>query len=190
MATVTVDTIQEHLNRPLLPHELVRATLDIAAIYECIENWLNFKLVNTVITDERHYGVSEVESMRFNWKPVKSVQGVRFGTVDADLYTTYNDDWQYQIIPRETVYFVSYTTDASAALKYASTIERIVVNATIHPLLMPDVIRYNVISSYTVEGTSISYNNAGGGTPDNAAIGPIPGTDLTSIGRLRRRVIV
>ena len=191
MATVTLDRIEELLGKSLSTTDRARAQLDIDAVYECLSGWMRRKLVETAIVDERHIGVAEFEELRFDWRPVKSVQGVRWSSVTSDLVTVYNDFWHELIVPRDAVYYISYTTKADDIAAYAATIERIVANAVIHPLLMADTVRYNVISSYTVEGLSISYNNQGQNTgqANSTDFGPIPGTDLTGLARLRSRVI-
>ena len=178
-------TIQTLLGRPLTPTETARATLDLGALIETVSNWLSYKLVETTITDERHYVAFQLEPIRTKWRPVKSYAGIKLQRTTNPMITTYNEAPEDLSLARGEIYFVTYTTDASETADYADTLKRIFANAIIGSTLKADVVRYGVLNSYSIEGTSISYNT---GTTDADSVGSIPGTDLRSIGTLRRRI--
>lgn len=186
---VDLDRVQEIYGNTLTDVQRARVQLDIDAVTEALQGWLKRKLTDTTITDERHVGVSEIEDFRFDWRPVSAMLGVKWGTATATLETTYNDYYHELLVPRDQVYYISYI--AKGLTGYTNTIDRIIINAVMHELLKPDVIRYNVVSSYSVEGLSITYNTQGvPGGADLPDVGPISGTDLSMLKGQKRMVIV
>jgi hypothetical protein len=184
---VTLDDVRAILDRTLSNVEVIRAQQDLDAVHEVLEGWLGRTLANDeTVTDERHVAIAEVDKLQFNRRPVKSVVGVRYDLPTNELITDHNDHFLEPLIPRGTVYYVTYVVDGGEMAKYTNTLKRVILAAVIHPLLKPDTVRYGVISNYSVEGLSITYN-----TPtanDDEAVGVIPGTDLRSLSKLRRRV--
>lgn len=188
---VTLDDIATEMGTDLTQLQKDRAQADIDAVTQVLEAWLRIKFTETTILDERHYGIAEVEPVRFNWGNPKTMLGIRWDELTATLYTEYNNLWHAQVVPRGQVYYVSYITDASRVADYLAIIKRIIVNAVVPGLLKTDAIRYGIVNSYSVEGLSISYNNsASTGSSDARSVGPISGTDLSSLSTLRRTLIV
>lgn len=186
---VTLTDVDDLLTTPMTDIQCRRAQLDIDSVTEIIEGWLNRKLVDTTILDERHVGTADGEQIKFTWRPVSVMLGIRWDVDSNPLYTGYNDLYDEPIIARGQVYYVSYITDSSRVDEYENTIKRIITNVAINGVLKSDPVRYGVVNSYSVEGTSISYNGRGSITDPNE-VGPIAGTDLSSLSRLRNRVIL
>lgn len=185
---VTPGMVQEYWGKPFTALQQLRVEADLDALYATLTGWLGKKLVETTITDERHVGIDEFEEVRFSWTPIKSMTGIKFESASNDLVTVYNDNYMDPIIARGQVYFVTYVTDAAEVTEALPLIKNIMILSVIGgSLAVPDAVKYAGVSSYSVEGTSISYRGAN--NQQNGQVGKIAVADLSALGYLRKRVM-
>lgn len=178
---VTTTDVQNHLNRPLTQLELTRVQLDLDALYSTIEDWSFQKLVSTTVTDEPHV-IFHYSQKVVPFYPARSITGAKVGSSTATLDTSIDQDYLDQGWFREgTRLWLTYVTEDAYVTPYHPALKRVMIDAVLNGILQHDVVRYGVISSYSVEGTSITFNN---GRDPSSVVG-----SLASVARLRRRVI-
>jgi hypothetical protein len=199
---VTPEDISVLLGRELTPAERTRTLLDIEACVAELEAWCRRKFTPVTIYNEKHILAGEPGSLFLRWgDPVGDVL-VRYNTISSVPVTLRGETWRTDIhYGLNSLYghwtapcFVTYTVDTQLVDEYRESIVRVVKNAVVKTLLMPDVIRFKVIKSYSVEGLSISY---GGGaesmntmTEREEGHGQFTNIDLAPLGALKRRIVI
>ena len=186
MTLVSTDEVVAQLGRALTTAEAARVTADLAAVQATIEQWANVKLESTVIVDEYHRLVYDTDRVVPNY-PALSIQGIKLYDKTATLDTTYNTYLEDVYFGVPAVVYLSYTTDPAATDQFVPIVKQMMIRAVINGLLKPDVVKFGVISGYSVEGTSITYSN--GAATQGGMFGTIPVAGLTPLQRMRRLVI-
>lgn len=186
MTLVSVSDVTAQMGRALTEAETARVQSDLDAIQATIEQWANVKLESVPIVDEYHRLLYDTDRIVPNY-PALSIQGIKLYDKSATLDTTYNTylDDAYFGVP--TVVYLSYTTDDGPIQPFLPIVKNLMIHAVINGLLKPDVVKFGVISGYSVEGTTINYSS---GTPTpSGTFGSIPVADLAPLQRMRRLVI-
>lgn len=194
MPFLTLDDIQDALLCPLSQSDIVRFTADLAASKSALEDmYLRRKLEETTIMGERHVAVNEYSPLEFNYAP-GTVLGWRCEGENVGSYynTIYDKEYYHDLmIYRGTVYWVDYIDRGVTAAELA-LINNLLLKAKIGESMKPEVVRYGVVSNYSVEGTSITYGSGYGGSSSSdaqtKAVSDIVGFDVSILGKLRRRV--
>ena len=188
---VTVIDIERLTGRTFSDQETTRVQMDIDAVTESLEGWCRRKFVSTVISNERH----QITGSRLflHWgDPLGSVT-VRYGSPDAVAYVYDSLDFGDLINLYSLSYggvrtaYLTYTVDASIVEHFRNALKSVIVDAVLFKAMSPAAVRYNVITSYSVEGLSVSYGNPNG---QSGSIGGVTLVSLSSISALRRSVIL
>ena len=188
---VTVAEIQTLTGRTFTPQETARVQMDIDAVTESLESWCRRKFVPTFIPNERHQ-MSGVPLFLHWGEPVGEVD-VRYGTTTGDLYTYDAEGFNSSMVLRYLGYgggnvvYVSYYVDVSRVQHFLAALKSVIIDAVLFKALAPEAVRYGILTSYSVEGLSVSY---GSGSNDSGAVGGVSTVNLTSIAQLRRNVIL
>lgn len=161
--------------------QIDRAEQLIPQVVALLERVLNRTLVQRTFTNEKHVISQDRRLWPFHG-PVQSVTGIRFGAEDAALSTGYNDTWaETEFTPGEALY-VTYVAGEAAP---DPQIQGVVADAVAGALLAGPAVATGAISSYSVEGTSISY---GPGVSGGGAAGRLTVADLGALRPLKRLV--
>jgi hypothetical protein len=177
---VSLGDIETAMGRNLTPTEAARALQLVTQVTDTLALWLNRDLSPTRYTEEH---VINANGMLMPYHgPVRAVETIG---VDGETPTTaYNDDWDTtRFVPGSRV-VVTYI----AGDDMRPTIAAVVIDAVAGAILAGPQVATGAISSYSVEGTSITYGTAAGGG-GAGAVGRVPVASLRGIGRLRRRVL-
>lgn len=188
---VTVAEIQTLTGRTFTPQETARVQMDLDAVTESLESWCRRKFVPTFIPNERHQ-MSGVPLFLHWGEPVGEVD-VRYGTTTGDLYTYDAEEFNSSMVLRYLGYgggnvvYVSYYVDVSRVQHFLAALKSVIIDAVLFKALAPEAVRYGILTSYSVEGLSVSY---GSGSNDSGTVGGVSTVNLTSIAQLRRNVIL
>lgn len=192
MAIVTIEEVEKTLNKELTEVQRVRLENDLAAIQEELENWAHQKFEPTTIVNERHY-VSDGTRIFLHWGEPDGEVLLRYGSTTAQptpyLYNPFTGVTNYGY--RGRVY-VTYSVDTSVVDHYQNTIRQVIMRAATASLMRPDIVRFRVTNSYSVEGLSIQYDD-GASSQTSINTGQLPDVsqiDLVGLLGLKRTVMV
>lgn len=188
---VTVAEIEALTGRTFTPQQVARVQMDIDAVTESLESWCRRKFVPTFIPNEKHNLTGT--PLFLHWgEPIGEVD-VRYGTTTGDLYTYDAEEFRAAMTLHYFGYggagtaYVSYYVDVSLVQHFLSALKSVIIDAVLFKALAPEAVRYGILTSYSVEGLSVSY---GSGSNDSGAVGGVSTVNLTSIAQLRRSVIL
>jgi len=189
MAVTTTDEVETAIGRPLTTEEEAFVELLIPELTAVIELYLNRKVEQETVVEEAQ--AHQDGRLFLSYGPIASITTITYpgetGPVALDSAAfTYEHRWLY--VPWAnapyTVTYVAGDEPVNPAVKI------LVRNAIARTVLQGPVVGSGAISSYSVEGTAITYSRVsegstgvpGGGQP----VGKFTVADITSIQRLQR----
>lgn len=190
---ITVDDITKQYTKPLTTEQNVRLPDDIAMCQQVLEGWARQKFEPVTITDERHR--LSGAPLFLKWGRPDGPVTVKMGSktangVTQDLLPDEHGTGVWFPMPYRPYAYITYTVDVSIVQDYLESIKTIITRAVIGSLMRPDIVRFKVINSYSVEGLSIQYNQgASTGTPDMTS-GEFDWQDLSVLANIKRKLIV
>lgn len=201
---VTPEDVSVLLGRELTPTERTRALIDIETCISQLESWARRKFESVTIYNERHIVSGEPGALFLRWgEPTGNVL-VRYGSVSAQPLTYTADTWGNAIHSGLNSYYghgnlnayITYVVDTTLVDQFASSIKQVVMNSVIKSLLLPDVIRFGAITSYSVEGLSVHYGSEMGADEGRTigereqGSGRFSNSDLAPLAPLKRRMVL
>ena len=87
---------------------------------------------------------------------------------------------------------MTYEVDLTNVYNYMSTLKQVITRAAIASLMRPDIVRYRVTNSYSVEGLSVQFDS---GSSEQVSVNTgqlpdVPQIDLAGLLGLKRTVVV
>ena len=159
---------------------------DLDAAYSSLVTWLNRDLVDTRYVDERVVLKGALNRIRPKRRPVKVIESIRYDYLTGWRDTSVANTWDTMYIEGPRVLFVTYVTDASEVEPYMEQIRAAVRDYAAKNFLTALAVKQGVITSYSVEGTSITY----GSTQGEQRIGVFPANAVSNLGSLKVRRMV
>lgn len=178
----------------LLKRDLTSAEEDLTevlldSVVATLELHLNRWLWQREVTGERRR-TGQLGRVVLNHQPVAWIDAFHNTSTSASVAFDPARDWEEAgSFTRNTLVWVDYTAgDPFPDVPWASALTDVVANAVARVVGAPTQVATGIISSYSVEGTSISYGSSlsgGGDTKGRLAVG-----DLGVLSRLRIPVMV
>ena len=196
MTLVTIEDVQRVFPKPFNDVQIARLTNDLAVIQKELESWAHQKFEPTRVENERHLLTGGGPLFLWWGEPAGPID-VRFNSpaAPAQAYNfpgPWGNSYMFPVNFRGRVW-VSYDVDVSHVAEYIDILKHIITRAAVASLMKPDIVRYRVTNSYSVEGLSIQYENGQQANAGGNAGGTVPDVetvDLSALAGLRRTVIV
>jgi len=186
-SVVTIEELEARLlaaGRVLTDPERVVAEQRLGEVVDLLELHLNRVFGPRAILGERHV-VSGRGRLVLHKGPVISVERILVDGAETTSPTLLAA-WDLADWPPSSVLTVDYT----AGLAAPPTVKGIVLDAVTAATLAGAKVAAGVVTSYTVEGTSITYGSASSSSANAEGVGRVPVADIRSVRRLRRRVLL
>lgn len=181
---VSTRTLEQMSGRTLGDADRLRLSQSLDSMYSFIENYLHKKLQPTAIVDEEHFIPGEFDKVYPFWAPLRQINYVRFGDVTSASTTAYNSSLMDETFPGYTVIYISYEAGYSVAAPELEIVKNAMTDAALRELYQGTGI-YTGLTSYSVEGTSVSYSSSK--SPND--MGPFTDVELKQLAVLRRPTV-
>lgn len=184
---VSVDDVETVLNRDLTDSEAFRVDVHLDAIVVTLEGWLNRYIYPRQIENEKHTFYFDSEHLQPFYGPVDEDSVViKTRTGDNEYRTfTVNQDWRTLLFPMGTVLYIDYTAGDPVDGPNAALYRGVILDTITASVLSGVAIDTGALTSYSVEGTSISFRDRASG----GSVGKVDVPALLSMTPLRRPTV-
>lgn len=192
MAIVEVEDVVKAMGKQLDETQTLRLQGDLSAIQEELEHWAHQSFEPRTVVDERHV-VSDGSPIFFHWGEPANEVLIKYGSPNAPIRRfSYNPFLGYTNYGYRGRVFVTYEVDLTNVYNYMSTLKQVITRAAIASLMRPDIVRYRITNSYSVEGLSVQFDS---GSSEQVSVNTgqlpdVPQIDLAGLLGLKRTVIV